>query len=150
MVLPEVVSAEERLKARLSLLALVERSRLVTDAVATALTKLGAPAARRDDTLRGHSRALAQAREYPLVSRGGWLRIRSQPRGGAAPGTDGVARLVRSVRAATRSGMQLWPAPGDDGGRSGADLDVPLPRVPASDRERIRNAGTLAPRAGAY
>jgi hypothetical protein len=34
---------------------------LVTDAVATALTELGGAAARRDHTLRGHSRTLAQS-----------------------------------------------------------------------------------------
>jgi hypothetical protein len=34
-------------------------------------------------------------------------------------------------------------------GRPGQDLDLPLPRLPAAHRERVRDAGTLAPRAGA-
>jgi hypothetical protein len=44
MALPEVVSSEEWLKARLALVAwLSDRGCWVTDAVATALTELGAP-----------------------------------------------------------------------------------------------------------
>jgi hypothetical protein len=42
---------------------------LVTEAVATTLTKLGRAAARRDATLRGHSRTLAQSRVRRLTHR---------------------------------------------------------------------------------
>jgi hypothetical protein len=44
--------------------------------------------------------------------------------------------------------MQLRPAPGDDGGRSGADLDVSLPRLPASDWQRVRDGGAVAEGSG--
>jgi hypothetical protein len=44
--------------------------------------------------------------------------------------------------------MQLRPASGDDGGRSWADLDVSLPRLPASDRQRVRAAGAVAQASG--
>ena len=43
---------------------------LVTDAVATALTELGGAAARRDHTLRGHPRTLAQVSALGLPATG--------------------------------------------------------------------------------
>ena len=52
------------------------------------------------------------------------------------------------MRAETRGRMQLRPAPGDDGRRSCADLDVSLPRLPASDRQRVRGAGAVAEGSG--
>jgi hypothetical protein len=64
------------------------------------------------------------------------------------PGSGSVTRLVRSVRAEPRGRMQLRPAPRDDGERSRADLDVSLPRLPASDRQRVRDAGAVAEGSG--
>ena len=63
-----------------------------------------------------------------------------QPYGsGAVPSRHGDAARVLLVRAAHGRGR----------GRPRQGLDLPLPRLPAAYRERVRDAGTLGSRAGA-
>jgi hypothetical protein len=68
MALPEVVSWEEWLKARLALVALVERSWMLGHwRHRDRSDRAGRAAARRDHTLRGHSRTLAHGAATTLA-----------------------------------------------------------------------------------